>query len=63
MPIIVDEAKCTGCGKCVDMCHRMAYELRDRGGKMVAVPSRAEWCLKCFLCVDPCPVGAIQILK
>ena len=61
MPIVVDEDKCTGCGKCVDTCHRRVYELQEKDGRKVAVPTRAAWCLQCFLCVDPCPTGAIEI--
>lgn len=61
MPILVDEVKCTGCGKCVEACHRKVYELEEKEGRKVAVPSREDWCLRCFLCVDPCPTGAIEI--
>jgi NAD-dependent dihydropyrimidine dehydrogenase PreA subunit len=61
MPVVVDEAKCTGCGTCVDVCHRHVYELQEKGGGKIAVPHRQEYCLKCFLCVDPCPERAIKI--
>jgi NAD-dependent dihydropyrimidine dehydrogenase PreA subunit len=61
MPIIVDETKCTGCGKCVDACHRLVYELQEVDGKKIAVPHREDYCLGCFLCVDPCPTGAIKL--
>ncbi|MHA1264430.1 MAG: 4Fe-4S dicluster domain-containing protein [Candidatus Helarchaeota archaeon] len=61
MPLTIDEEKCTGCGKCVDVCHRFVYRLEERGERRVAVPSRAPYCLRCYLCIDPCPVGAISI--
>ncbi|MHA1132428.1 MAG: 4Fe-4S dicluster domain-containing protein [Candidatus Helarchaeota archaeon] len=61
MPVIVDEAKCTGCGICVDICHRLVYELQMKNGRKVAVSSRQEYCLKCFLCVNPCLTKAIRI--
>jgi len=61
VPIVIDEDKCIGCGKCVDACHRLVYKLEERGGKQVAVPHREQWCLRCFLCVDPCPTKAIDI--
>ncbi|MFX1295915.1 MAG: ferredoxin family protein [Promethearchaeota archaeon] len=61
MPIFVDKAKCTGCGKCIDACHRQVYELQNQDGQKIAVPIRDQKCLRCFLCVDPCPKGAIKI--
>ncbi|NVM31370.1 MAG: 4Fe-4S binding protein [Candidatus Helarchaeota archaeon] len=61
MPVLVDKTKCTGCGKCVDACHRLVFELDEEGGKKFAVPNREEWCLRCFICVDHCPTDAIEV--
>jgi NAD-dependent dihydropyrimidine dehydrogenase PreA subunit len=54
--ISVDEAKCVGCGTCVDTCPSSVYELND--GKSVVV--NADDCVECCACVEACPEGAIS---
>lgn len=52
----VDEDKCTGCGVCVDMCHRGVYFF---GGKAkVTNPYRCV--VSCTGCASMCPEGAIS---
>ncbi|MCF7855086.1 MAG: 4Fe-4S binding protein [Candidatus Pacebacteria bacterium] len=52
----VDEAKCTGCGLCVDICPVDAITLED--DKAVI---DEEACTDCGQCVDECPNDAITI--
>lgn len=51
---IVDNAKCTGCGDCINSCHQDAISLID---------SKAEidpnGCIGCGKCVDYCDYSAI----
>ncbi len=50
--VIIDQERCTGCGKCVNDCIQFNLELRE--GKAHALSE----CMKCGHCVAICPEGA-----
>jgi len=51
VPIVkIDQAKCDGCGKCVDICPKKVFE---RSGDKVKVANEVE-CILCEDCVDAC---------
>jgi len=52
----VDEDKCIGCGKCVDVCVFRGREMVD--GKAKIDQNR---CLGCGRCAEVCPTGATTI--
>ena len=52
-----DEAKCVGCGKCVERCLLGARKMT--GGKMDYDASK---CLGCGLCITTCQKGAIKLV-
>lgn len=52
--IYVDEARCTGCGECAEVCPTVAIRLE----KGVAVVDQAQ-CTECEVCLEVCPEGAI----
>jgi len=54
----IDKEKCTGCGKCVEVCGFDA--LRLEGGKVVADD---EKCINCGMCAGHCPVNAMSAEK
>lgn len=56
MRIAVDEDKCIGCGKCVEVCAFRGRSVLD--GKSHIDP---KFCISCGRCVDQCPEGAITI--
>ncbi len=69
---VVDEAKCTGCKKCVAACPRglmavtainkfvhIACHNRDKGAMANKICERA--CIICQKCVKACPVDAITV--
>jgi ferredoxin len=58
MPVNVDQALCTGCGYCVDICPE-AFALGD-DGKAVVTKQFAETC-NLEEVADNCPVEAIDI--
>ncbi len=62
-PIVIDRAKCTGCGKCVKGCGFGALSLADAPGAnklgRVAVVDPAA-CRACSACVKACPFKAIS---
>lgn len=65
-PVIIDRAKCIGCGKCVGGCGFGALSLKDAPGanKLGRVAEcDAGACKACFACVSACPVKAISEAK
>lgn len=53
--IRIDEAKCNGCGICVDACHEGAIQIIDGKAKLV----RDDFCDGLGDCLPACPQGAI----
>jgi len=62
---ILDIQKCRGCGKCIEQCGLLLWELVDcEGGKKRAqvIAEAAEICNCCRCCQDACPEKAILIV-
>jgi NAD-dependent dihydropyrimidine dehydrogenase PreA subunit len=57
MPPKVDESKCIGCGRCVDVCLNNVLELIN-GVSHVEHPEKCEGC---GLCEAVCPQEAIKL--
>ncbi len=53
---VIDEEKCTGCGKCVDICQFDALSMKD--GQVTVNP---YFCEGCGACAEVCPEGAIEM--
>lgn len=51
----IDQAVCTGCGDCVDVCHASALAMQERAVGIVS-PTDCDYCTDCEAV---CPVGAI----
>lgn len=52
----VDEDKCTGCGKCQEVCPNNTITTLDSDARKI----ENKECLVCFRCEDVCPVDAIE---
>jgi NAD-dependent dihydropyrimidine dehydrogenase PreA subunit len=61
--IIVDRGRCTGCGKCREVCPKgpRIWRIGEVEGKRIASVLEEEACLYCTLCVTRCPTDAIKI--
>ncbi|MGE5403472.1 MAG: 4Fe-4S dicluster domain-containing protein [Candidatus Saccharibacteria bacterium] len=57
--IIIDEAKCDGCGLCISPCVEGALELVNGKAKVV----REDLCDGAGVCIGECPQGAISFEK
>jgi NAD-dependent dihydropyrimidine dehydrogenase PreA subunit len=55
MAINIDDAKCTGCGQCVDACPASALALENDKAKV------NDECLDCGVCADECPNEALSL--
>ncbi|NLY89150.1 MAG: 4Fe-4S binding protein [Firmicutes bacterium] len=55
--IHIDEAKCNGCGLCVDACHEGALQMVNGKAKLVS----ESYCDGLGDCLPVCPTGAITI--
>ncbi len=53
--VSVDNAKCTGCGSCVDVCPQQAITMHDDLAMI-----NEDLCIQCGTCASLCPVGAIR---
>jgi ferredoxin len=63
----VNDAECTGCGKCVDICpvEGMALVSANDPNRPKAKTARLdeEVCIGCGLCVRNCPTGGVALVE
>ena len=59
MPSFVYQAKCDGCGKCVDICPSDLMHLDPAQRKAYNV--EPDYCWECYSCVKECPQHAIDM--
>ncbi len=55
----IDEAKCNGCGLCIEACHEGALQLVNGKARLVS----EAYCDGLGDCLPECPVGAITIAE
>jgi len=57
--IEIDEAKCDGCGQCIDACHEGALALVDGKARLV----KDTFCDGLGACIGDCPRDALKIIE
>lgn len=55
--IVIDSAKCVGCGLCVKDC--VGFDIKIENGKAVA---NGDSCIRCGHCEAVCPNSAVKVL-
>jgi NAD-dependent dihydropyrimidine dehydrogenase PreA subunit len=60
MPVVIDETKCTGCNRCVNICTTDVAVPNPEKGKP-PILMYPEECYYDGCCVEECPVGAITM--
>lgn len=58
-----NDAKCTHCGICDDLCPVGLAELGSNYQDFISNPSQRYACIRCLTCVASCPKGAITLRK
>ena len=53
----LDQASCTGCGRCIEVCPHQVFELREKR----AAVSDLDACMECGACAKNCPADAIRV--
>ena len=52
-----DPQKCTGCGRCVEVCPHGVFFMQDKR----AVMGERDLCMECGACQKNCPEAAIAV--
>ena len=52
----INQSKCSGCGKCVEICDVNAVQLTE--GKAIIDTNK---CIGCAMCINVCPTGAAAV--
>jgi len=53
----LDQAICTGCGSCVEVCPHQVFILLDKRMQIADLDA----CMECGACAKNCPVAAIRV--
>ena len=49
--------KCTGCGKCIEVCPHGVFEIKDNKARII----KKDYCMECGACVKNCPFDALYV--
>lgn len=52
-----DSTKCTGCGRCTEVCPHGIFTMHDKK----AVQGNKDKCMECGACAKNCAFGAIEV--
>jgi NAD-dependent dihydropyrimidine dehydrogenase PreA subunit len=53
----LDQAACTGCGRCVEVCPHQVFMLEEKRASITELDA----CMECGACARNCPVAAISV--
>ncbi len=53
----LDAERCTGCGRCVEVCPHAVFELEDKKARI----TDRDLCMECGACMKNCASGAISV--
>lgn len=53
----LEAAKCSGCGRCLEVCPHSVFVLRESKSEIV----HKDRCMECGACVKNCPLKALEV--
>ncbi len=53
----IDLEKCTGCGRCIEVCPHQVFSLQNSKTQIIAKDS----CMECGACAKNCPFKALEV--
>ena len=53
----LNQAKCTGCGMCVEVCPHAVFAVENRKARIVDLDA----CMECGACAKNCAAGALSV--
>jgi len=53
----LDAGKCSGCGRCAEVCPHGVFEISDRKAQI----TDKDLCMECGACALNCPSNAIEV--
>lgn len=59
----LDQARCIGCGFCLDVCPHAVFEPATLEGRPKVSIAAAGRCMECGACVGNCPAHALSVAK
>ncbi|MFR2068803.1 MAG: ATP-binding protein [Bacteroides nordii] len=60
--LLIIDAKCTGCGACIDKCRKSVIAVTEENGYKWAWAVRPDECTGCGRCQEACPEDAIRLM-
>jgi NAD-dependent dihydropyrimidine dehydrogenase PreA subunit len=56
----LDAGKCTGCGKCAEVCPHEVLRIEAANGRRAFIADK-DACMECGACAKNCPVAAVTV--
>ncbi len=56
----LDSERCTGCGRCVEVCPHAVFAIQTTNGRKAEIRYR-DSCMECGACAKNCPVQAVNV--
>jgi NAD-dependent dihydropyrimidine dehydrogenase PreA subunit len=53
----IDKNKCAGCGRCIEVCPRQVFALRDKKADIIF----RDNCIECGACQKNCAFGSLAV--
>jgi NAD-dependent dihydropyrimidine dehydrogenase PreA subunit len=56
----LDQGRCTGCGRCVEVCPHKVFFIQATNGRKAEIVNR-DSCMECGACAKNCTAGAVTV--
>jgi NAD-dependent dihydropyrimidine dehydrogenase PreA subunit len=53
----INSEKCTGCGRCIEVCPHAVFEMQDKRSRINSLDN----CMECGACAQNCVFGALSV--